>query len=210
MRNYKNIDLYLNKLSSEIYMQPEDPGHSDWAEQAIGLLYSFIDCPKSNLSVLDVGCATGFCKKLFKPFTSNWVGSDFFIDGTDFSFLNKYEDNSFDIIFARHVLEHSPMPLLTLMEWARISTRYAMIILPAPEYWQVYGRNHYYVLPKENWWNLFNIAGWKIVKELDFTTSNPLFMQHYMVENAPHERVWHGPPKVVEFRYLLEKKDRPQ
>ena len=204
MRDYNNLDLYLNKLRNDIYKQSPDPGHTEWARDAIRQL-----TPKEIRfgKVLDIGCASKFAEHFFvKWFGMQYEGQDFFIDGSDFSFLSQYEDEEFELIFARHVLEHSPMPLITLMEWHRICKRYAIIILPAPEYWQVFGRNHYYVLPKDNWWNLFDVSGWKIVKEEDFTTSDELFMSHFMPEANPDDRVWNGPPKVVEFRYLLEKK----
>jgi len=199
-RDFTNLNKYLNRLQKEVYEQPYDEGHKDWAYNAIHTLVPPIS------SVLDVGCGSGFCQPIFHDEMGiMWTGQDFFLDGTDFSFL-PYADNSYDMVFARHVLEHSPMPLITLMEWHRVSKQYALIVLPAPEYWQVFGKNHYYVLPKAQWWNLFNEAGWKIVKDQDFTTSHPLFERHYMPEAAPADRVWHGPPKVVEFRYLLEKK----
>jgi len=197
------IDKHINKLREQIYEQPADDGHTAWADDAIRWL-----SPNNTegLSVLDVGCGSGFCKPIFEDVLNmHWIGQDYFIDGSDMSVL-PYDNNSFDMVFARHVLEHSPMPLITLMEWHRISKRYALIVLPAPEYWQVFGKNHYYVLRKDNWWNLFDVAGWKIVKEEDFTTSDSLFMDYYMQEVPRNERVWNGPPKVVEFRYLLEKK----
>lgn len=198
------IDKHINKLQEQIYEQPKDEGHTEWARDAIhSVLHSFGQ--NKPESVLDVGCGSGFCKEFFEGFGVSWVGQDYFKDGNDMAVL-PYEDESFDMIFARHVLEHSPMPLIALMEWYRISKKYAFIILPAPEYWQVFGKNHYYVLPKAQWWNLFDVAGWKIKGQEDFTTSNPLFMRFYMPEADQDERVWHGPPKVVEFRYLLEKK----
>ena len=206
-RDFTNINRYLNRLQKDVYRQPYDEGHDDWAKDAIYDLIPLVDIQTPEIrTVLDIGCGSGFCKPIFEEIGVSWTGQDYFRDESDFSFLDQYEDNSFDMVFARHALEHSPMPLLTLMEWARISKKYAMIILPAPEYWQVFGKNHYYVLPKEQWWNLFDVAGWKVVKDQDFTTSHKLFMKHYMTENAPKDRIWHGPPKVVEFRYLLEKK----
>lgn len=195
---------HINKLRKDIYEQPSDDGHLAWARDAIRKMTPL---DVRGRRVLDIGCASGFCEQFFvKWFGMTYTGQDYFIDGSDFSFL-PYDDNEFDLVFARHVLEHSPMPLLTLMEWHRVSKQYALIILPAPEYWMVYGKNHYYVLPKENWWNLFDVTGWKVVQEQDFLTSDELFMKHLMPEKKNREdAVWQGPPKIVEFRYLLEKK----
>jgi len=203
MRDYSRINEYLNRLQSDIYEQSPDDGHTEWATDAIRKM---VPVDVRGKKVLDIGCASQFCRKPFVNwFAMNYTGQDYLMDGSDFSFL-PYGDGEFDLIFARHVLEHSPMPLLTLMEWHRVCKQYALIILPAPEYWQTFGRNHYYVLSKENWWNLFDVAGWKIVKEQDFITSDKLFMKHFMPEVKPRNKIWQGHPKIVEFRYLLEKK----
>ena len=63
----------------------------------------------------------------------------------DFNFL-EYEDKSFDMVFSRHSLEHSPMPLLSLMEWSRVAVNYLGVILPAPEHYTYEGLNHYSVM----------------------------------------------------------------
>ncbi len=90
----------------------------------------------------------------------------------DFSFL-EYPDNHVDMIFARHALEHSPMPLITLMEWARVAKNWLGIVLPAPEHYGVVGRNHYHVLYQEQWCNLLNVAGWNVLwNELEYGEDN--------------------------------------
>jgi hypothetical protein len=80
----------------------------------------------------------------------------------DFHFLD-YPDNSFDLVFARHSLEHSPMPLLALMEWERVSKYWLGLVLPAPEWYTYKGINHYSVMNHEQVENLLHRAGWKIM-----------------------------------------------
>jgi ubiquinone/menaquinone biosynthesis C-methylase UbiE len=80
----------------------------------------------------------------------------------DMSFL-PYEARSFDLIFARHVLEHSPMPLLTLMEWRRVSRKWLILVVPSLATFEWYGQNHYYVLLAQQWTGLIERAGWEIV-----------------------------------------------
>jgi ubiquinone/menaquinone biosynthesis C-methylase UbiE len=82
----------------------------------------------------------------------------------DFTFL-EYPDNYVDLIFARHSLEHSPMPLITLMEWARVSQNWLGIVLPAPEWYTYRGLNHYSVMNMEQIHNLLDVAGWNVMWE---------------------------------------------
>jgi hypothetical protein len=90
----------------------------------------------------------------------------------DFSFLD-YEDNSFDLIFSRHSLEHSPMPLLTLMEWGRAAKSWLGIVLPAPEWYGYKGRNHYSVMNMDQITNMLEQAGWyPLWTDIDSRTFN--------------------------------------
>lgn len=173
MRNYSKIDTYLNKLSLQVYTQPEDVGHTALAKKVIDYWMSRMT---TCHSVLDVGCGTGFCQPMFERWNVKYegiaLGNDVIVaqgldrnvKRMDFSFLN-YEDDSFDMIFARHALEHSPMPLLTLMEWARVSTNWLGIVLPAPEWYTYEGKNHYSVMNWEQVHNLLDVSGWKVLWE---------------------------------------------
>jgi len=173
MRNYKRIDSYLNILIGEIYEQPEDTGHTGMSQEVIDKWIPLMpDCK----SVLDVGCGTGFCQPMFEKYGVSYegicLGEDYSVaiaNGKnvklmDFSFL-EYKDESFDLIFSRHSLEHSPMPVLTLMEWYRVSKQWCCVVLPAPEHYTYIGANHYSVMPRDLAREVFKHAGWKVVWE---------------------------------------------
>jgi hypothetical protein len=211
MRNYSHIDEYLDDLKNDIYSQPSDPGHTAWATNAIE---RFILPIKEEISfVLDVGCGDGFCRSIFEDHGMNWtcitlgeeeVGES--IIQNDMSFID-CPDDYYELVFARHVLEHSPMPLLTLMEWKRVSNKCALIILPAPEYWKYGGRNHYSMLEKKQWEFLFERAGWNIIKEHELKTTDSIFLDYWMEGAIKREdRVWKDEMEVVEYQFLLEKK----
>jgi len=212
MRDYTRIELYLNNLEKDIYPQPPDPGHKAWAEDAIRKF-----TPHDVNSVLDVGCGQGFCKPLFESLSVNWtgvtlggadfqkakdmVGSVYHADATFLPFKNA----QFDMIFARHILEHSPMPLFTLMEWHFVAGKYLLLIAPSHEYWNFYGKNHYSVLNKHQLWWLLARAGWEIVEREDFYTSDKLFMDYFRLGHKEAERVYPGSPEIVEMRFLCRK-----
>lgn len=173
MRNWEHHDQYLNMFAGDIYRQPVDEGHS-------GLAYKVIDHWMSRLtdvkSVLDLGCGEGFCQPFFEDIWGiKWegitLGDDYLfaketgrnVRKMDFSFL-EYPDKSFDLLFARHVAEHSPFPLLTFCEWARVSKNWLGMVVPAPDWYSVKGSpNHYYVLYKDQWVNLLENAGWNVI-----------------------------------------------
>jgi len=171
MRDYKNIDGYINRLYGDIYEQPEDTGHTRLAQKVIDHWMSKMT---TCHSVLDAGAGQGFCQSMFEKWGLKYegiaLGEDVIVaqekgrkvKRMDFTFLD-YPDNSFDLIFARHALEHSPMPLITLMEWARVAKNWLGIILPAPEWYTYTGQNHYSVMNMEQIKNLLDVAGWRIL-----------------------------------------------
>lgn len=217
MRNYENIDIYLDRLKGDIYDQPADEQHTAWAVAALNWAFGIVGIRSEIVkSVLDIGCGTGFLEPYFSVRELQYTGicmshldilkgagEGRVIAKMDMSFMT-YGDSSFDFLFARHVLEHSPMPLLSLMEWYRVSSKYLLLILPSNDYWGRGGINHYHVLDKIDWWVLFDRAKWSVVTDGDFTTSHPTFLKHYPTLDS--EETWEGIPKVVEHWWLLEKK----
>lgn len=204
MRDYTRIDKYLDKLIEDIYPQPQDPGHTAWAEESIQAFGKEI---WEVNNVLDLGCGEGFCQPIFERYGLSYMGvclgedyqvakkSGRAVAELDFSFL-PLDDESFDLLYSRHSLEHSPFPVLTLMEWHRVSKRYVAIVVPAPQHWQYVGRNHYYVLNDPQWRNLFDVAGFDVtfsyVKKQNMTEDPQI------------------PEVEIEFWYLLEKKKPDQ
>lgn len=200
MRDYKHIDKYLDKLIEDIYPQPQDPGHTAWAQEAIDAFCSRMTGVKD---VLDVGCGEAFCQEIFESKGMNYcgicLGQDYEVAREkgrnvfreDFSFIDFFDD-TYDLVFSRHSLEHSPMPILTLMEWHRVTKKYVAIVLPSPEFWQHGGQNHYYVLNDPQWVNLFEKSGfeveWSYSKQQNMTTDI------------------HRPEVEIEYWYLLRKK----
>lgn len=198
MRDYTNIERYLNTLLLQVYDQPEDAGHAQLAEEVINAWFSNMTTCRS---VLDVGAGTGFCQPMFEKhgiaYEGVALGNDWMeaqklgrnVKKMDFSFLD-YPDDSFDMVFSRHSLEHSPMPIVTLMEWRRVSRQWCGVILPAPEHYTYIGKNHYSVMSLPQARVVFEHAGWKPIWE---TITNIQY------QDEAHSLV------PYEYRIMLEK-----
>lgn len=171
-RNYEHINEYLDELAGDVYSQPEDFGHT---QMAIEVFDAWI-APLELDNVLDVGCgAEAFMERYFVnrgiAYAGISIGDDVVtaqaahknVFEMDMSFLTIVDD-SINLVWARHVLEHSPFPLLTLMEWHRVSSHWLCLIMPNPEYFTDAGRNHYSVFSAHHIAWLLRRAGWKIVR----------------------------------------------
>jgi len=218
MDNFDRFNQHLNDLEQDIYSQPEDVAHRLWADQTIKTM-----TPPDVKSVLDVGCGTGFCQDSFKSLNEDIIyegitkskqdletarhrGRNVFIgDMTDLY----YDDESFDMILARHVLEHSPFPVISLMEWYRVSSKYLLLVAPAPAYWEWGGKNHYSMACEQQIWWWFRRVGWRILRYDRLSTVDDLYTVTYadnqrrMAENEPLIH-WQG-MKDVEYKYLCQK-----
>lgn len=172
-RNFKDWNRYLNILLGDDYRSPPDSGHTKLMR---GIMHEWITKLKNVRSVLDVGCGdVALAEPFFSALGIEYTGIALGIDvqklkkrgkrviNDDFSFLSDFEDGSFDLIFGRHSLEHSPAPLLTLFEWNRVSRLFLCLVLPNPDHWGRTGLNHYSVLEEDQWRALLERAGWGII-----------------------------------------------
>ena len=170
MRDYSRFDGYYNELITDIYGQPSDEGH---LRDMKSIITRWV-LPLGISSVLDVGCGEGTASIFFKEadisYTGIAIGEDVEkavsagrnVFEQDFNFINS--DATYDLIFSRHSLEHSPFPLITLMDWHRISNKWLCVVLPNPDYYKYIGRNHYSVLNQHRAAWLLRRAGWKMNK----------------------------------------------
>lgn len=161
----------MDELANDVYPQPVDPMHLQWATEFINFINQEIGL--NGKCVIDAGCGVAFVAPIFEGLGADYWGMTMDFEDIrlsqspekiivkDFHFLGQPYPEP-DIIFSRHSLEHSPMPLLALMEWHRIAP-YLCLVLPRPECFMDTGRNHYSVLSETQANFLLQRAGWFVI-----------------------------------------------
>ncbi len=190
MDEWETIKAHYQRVIQAAYAQPVYSHHTRAAFEACEHLLSDLDLRNA----VELGCGTApvldwLARRKVQtlgitlgkePLAHEFLQRDFHFTGLP--------DASFDLVVMRHALEHSPMPLLALLEVARISRRWALIIVPCDHpYWINYP-NHYSVFSDAGWRRLFAEAGFQVVR----------FERGSFAEGAPSDI-------DIEWRYLLEK-----
>lgn len=170
-RDYHNFDLYYQELLGDVYSQPSDEGHLKLMTEVINRWI----IPLGVSLVFDAGAGSGDAYNIFKAHKIDYLGcalnEDFSVAGVnhvgplDFNFATKeFGDEFFDLVLSRHSLEHSPFPIITLMDWYKVSKKWLALVVPNPEHYKYVGRNHYSVanIHQNVWW--LRRAGWKLNK----------------------------------------------
>jgi ubiquinone/menaquinone biosynthesis C-methylase UbiE len=131
-------------------------------------------------SILDVGCGQGpalewFTANGFSPLgialgqqdVDACIAAGFRCEQMDQNDMT-FPDRAFDCVWARHVLEHSVIPLFTLTEFARVLQPLGILYaeMPAPDTACAHqtNANHYSVFPASCWQSLIERAGFEIVE----------------------------------------------
>ncbi len=111
-------------------------------DMEISSLFKFVKPYLTNKRVLDLGCGTG---RYLEHFSEDSIGLDASYESIDiikrkglkaiFGDLNEeidFENNSFDLIFCSHVLEHVDSPINLLRECNRLLKEEGMIFVTVP------------------------------------------------------------------------------
>lgn len=190
----KLIDLLKIKMYNEylytahLYDEGESPMHSDLTKFAVSTFIDPLELNKDSV-ILDIGCGSGYFLDLMKErgYTNLTgvtlseadaklcQGKGHRVKMHDMTFLPQTEgfiEESQDMLFVRHALEHSPYPIFTLIEFNRILTHrgLAYIEVPAPdcERGHEFNANHYSILGGTQWFALFQRTGFNIKDSKNF------------------------------------------
>ncbi len=124
-------------------------------------------------SVLDVGCA-GITRNWWIDHGYDWHGltlprdahklmaQGIPVDVADVASM-PCGDGAFDLVYASHVLEHSPMPLVALLEIRRVARFLAFAVPRWPR--MVDEPYHYSCAPLEMWRQWLDVSRWAIVAD---------------------------------------------
>lgn len=182
-------NFILDRGEAESYPEPRCELHDNITKEMAGIVAKLL--PVGG-RVLDVGTGQG-------PALEWFTGHGFDVRGiasnredvaacvakgyrVAFGDQNDLEDYNivagFDLVWARHVLEHSICPFWTLFEFNRILKPGGILYaeMPAPETssHHQHNPNHYSVLGDQAWMSLICRSGFEIVeaKKIMFTTPN--------------------------------------
>jgi SAM-dependent methyltransferase len=166
--------MFMQQLQSDIYPDAPTALHDDITEKALGyLLEQYPQAPGAK--VLEVGCGQGVSLERFRSLGLCATGIN--LDKTDLevctgkghhvlqmdqSFL-EFPDESFDLIWARHVIEHSIFPYFTLSGFARVLKPGGVLYLEVPVAETAcrheLNLNHYSILSHTMWSSLMERGG---------------------------------------------------
>lgn len=176
---------FINKIEGETYPEAPMPQHTIITAQVLECILTQLTV-KPEAKILDIGCGQGPALDFLREkgylsaigLTLNdedvrvcrEKGHD--VRKMDQSFLD-FEDGSFDLVWARHVIEHSIFPYFTLTEFTRVLVPGGMLYLevPAPETpcHHETNPNHYSVLGLSAWSSLIKRCGLIIRHEGRYT-----------------------------------------
>lgn len=179
----------LDRVESEVYPETPMAIHTEVTEMAVRHCSELFTIGP-GMSILDVGCGQGPALVHFRTLGAEPVGitlSDrdvevcqaqgFEVRKMDQSFL-EFEEGCFDLVWARHVIEHSIMPLFTLREFCRVLRPGGWLYLEVPDTdtdaAHAWNANHYSIFSRSGWLALLSKGGFECIdgREYNFPLLN--------------------------------------
>jgi len=164
----KNLEKHMEKLRLQVYPEPKFKYHERIIDSAIK---NFLKGEYNG--VLDIGVGTFYAFKRFVEMGMKPIGITLNKDEVREGTFNGYDvrlmdmndlgfdDESFDLVWCRHVLEHSVMPMIALMEAKRVLriNGYLYVEVPSDNVIHIDNANHYSMFSDAAWQSLFRKVG---------------------------------------------------
>jgi glycosyltransferase involved in cell wall biosynthesis/peptidoglycan/xylan/chitin deacetylase (PgdA/CDA1 family)/ubiquinone/menaquinone biosynthesis C-methylase UbiE len=168
------LENSLQSAYGEIVHEPSNELNEIGTVQALN---EYSEIMTSSSRVLDVDCGRGFAMKEMKRRNLNPVGITVIDDDCvccqsqglnvlkqDMSHMTQIGDGDFDGVFARHSLEHSPIPVIALRELWRVIKPRAWMIVIVQQSSVIVCDNHYNIFEPREWASLFAMAGFELTQ----------------------------------------------
>ena len=178
--NIKKFREYEKRAYSTVYSEGEHTYHDNIIAELAERFLAEMKIPKKAL-ILDIGCGPGtFMHAVKNMGWKNTIGVTLSKQDLEHCKTKKFttlessmsdldiEDNTADLIWCRHALEHSPYPLFTLYEFHRVlkEDAHLWIEVPCPDnqraFMHEFNPNHYSIMGQRMWKGLFEKAGFNL------------------------------------------------
>ena len=190
----KRFVEFINKVQNQSYAEALSYNHSQVTESMLPQVLSKYAIPANGI-VLDVGCGQGPALSWLAEHGYRAIGitineedlevckrKGFEVYGMDQSFLD-FPDQTFDLLWVRHCIEHSIFPYFTLSEFYRVLKPGAVLYLEVPIPDTPCGHetnmNHYSVLNNVMWVSLINRTGFLNITRAEITVPLPVGTDTY-------------------------------
>jgi len=180
MNDIVKLRFYYEYILGQVYDEGESPFHKQVTEDVVKKFIDPLDLPL-DAYILDLGCGPGFFLDEMKTRGyTNSLGVTLSPDDYDLCIANGHQarksdinfleelDESVDLIFCRHAIEHSPFPYITLLEYNRVLKPHGKMYIevPAPDSERIHenNKNHYSILGDAMWSSLLVRSGFDVNK----------------------------------------------
>ena len=173
-RRHRVLDELIARQHRQIQAQPPDPNHTRLTIEIVNKW-----APRIGVGgdVLDVGCGQAVAKEVWEANGFTWYGATIGPDaqvlkgrGLEVKEVDMHAlSGTYDVVYARHILEHSPAPAVALRVWRELAP-WLIVVVPAfPS--ALAHAGHLSIMPYPSWARLFWFVGLEI-EEYDWAKYN--------------------------------------
>lgn len=195
-RDWTLADRLWDQCLAEQQPEPQTPHHSKAATDCLDMwlpkIEAAIDAVVPNgRVVIDIGCGTGWLREYFGKRDWLYYGvslQDRADSQEDFHF--RTQPTQCPLVFCRHVVEHSPMPILALTKLYEFTAPggWCIMITPDPR-WYARWPQHFSVMPRASWVGLIERTGFAIEQIVDAEVGDNSIEQRFLLRKPQEEAV---------------------